>query len=203
MIIALACSCVDSLLINGRGQRHCPPVSFLESIAPPNLLPLSSKGCIFPNNSILLGPFPNLTSQFPDQVNPRTFFGCDNTSNVSDRLIGVLRCPDICIFQPLSVVEVNAQDGYASINVVHIGGLFEQKIAIDGHKFLVYATDGQYIQPQEVDILIVPVGARCKYRSIKSDATRLTQASSQSKLWSSLTTRVIGPFEPQSRCLSR
>ena len=59
------------------------------------------------------------------------------------------------------MIEVSADKGYASINVVHIGGLYEQKIAIDGHKFLVYATDGQYIEPQEVDILIVPVGARC------------------------------------------
>jgi FtsP/CotA-like multicopper oxidase with cupredoxin domain len=65
------------------------------------------------------------------------------------------------IVQPLTVSEVNPKNGYASINVIHIGGLFEQKLAIDGHKFIVYAADGQYVEPQEVDILIVPVGARC------------------------------------------
>ena len=91
-------SCVDSLLINGRGQRMCPPLSFLESIAPPNLLPLTSKGCIFPNNSILLGPSPNLTSQYPDRVNSRTFFGCDNTTNVSVLCVEMFRRAYPCPF---------------------------------------------------------------------------------------------------------
>jgi FtsP/CotA-like multicopper oxidase with cupredoxin domain len=62
----------------------------------------------------------------------------------------------------LTVIEVNQNHGYASVNVIHIGGLVEQKIAIDGHKFIIYATDGQYVEPQEVDILVVPVGARCE-----------------------------------------
>jgi hypothetical protein len=55
----------------------------MEAVAPPNVLPLTDKGCIFPNSPILLGPFPNYTAQYPDQVDGRTFFGCDNTTNVS------------------------------------------------------------------------------------------------------------------------
>jgi FtsP/CotA-like multicopper oxidase with cupredoxin domain len=60
------------------------------------------------------------------------------------------------------VIEVNKKDGYAAVNIIHIGGLVEQKIAIDGHKFIVFAADGQYVEPQEVDVIIVPVGARCE-----------------------------------------
>ncbi|KAJ9116413.1 hypothetical protein QFC22_004855 [Naganishia vaughanmartiniae] len=134
--------CVDSFLINGRGQRICPPVALMEAVAPPTVIPLTNKGCVFPNSTVIMGPFPNYTAQYPDQANPLTFFGCENTTS------------------PLTVIEVNKKDGYAAINVIHIGGLVEQKIAIDGHKFIVFANDGQYVEPQEVDILIVPVGAR-------------------------------------------
>ncbi|KAJ9104149.1 hypothetical protein QFC19_004133 [Naganishia cerealis] len=134
--------CVDSLLINGRGQRICPPVALMEAVAPSQVLPLTNKGCIFPNSSIIMGSSPNYTAQYPDQANPLTFFGCENTTS------------------PLTVIEVNQKHGYAAVNVIHIGGLIEQKIAIDGHKFIVFAADGQYVEPQVVDILIVPVGSR-------------------------------------------
>lgn len=82
-LIPRSIRCVDSLLINGRGQRICPPVPFMESFAPPTVLPLTNKGCIFPNSTVIMGPQPNYTAQYPDQANPLTFFGCDNTTNVS------------------------------------------------------------------------------------------------------------------------
>lgn len=71
------------MLINGRGQRICPSVPFMESFAPPTVLPLTNKGCIFPNSTVIMGPQPNYTAQYPNQANPLTFFGCDNTTNVS------------------------------------------------------------------------------------------------------------------------
>lgn len=60
----------------------------MESFAPPTVLPLTNKGCIFPNSTVIMGPQPNYTAQYPDQANPLTFFGCDNTTNVS-RLLGL------------------------------------------------------------------------------------------------------------------
>jgi len=36
------------------------------------------------------------------------------------------------------------------------------QVSIDDHSMIVYAADGNYVEPQEVDILLIGVGARCE-----------------------------------------
>jgi FtsP/CotA-like multicopper oxidase with cupredoxin domain len=62
----------------------------------------------------------------------------------------------------MEVIRVNQTDGYASINLVFEGSLYEKKVSIDGHKFIIYAADGQYVDPQEVDVIRGAVGERCE-----------------------------------------
>jgi hypothetical protein len=75
-------SCLDSFLINGRGQRICPDISLLTPFASPVAGPLTDKACPLPNSTLSMGPVRNYTAQYPDQVPARLYQGCSNTSNV-------------------------------------------------------------------------------------------------------------------------
>ena len=87
-------SCLDSFLINGRGQRICPEIDLLTSFASPVAGPLTDKACPLPNSTLSMGPAKNYTAQYPDQVPERLYQGCSNTSNVSrfERMYGRLWC---------------------------------------------------------------------------------------------------------------
>jgi hypothetical protein len=80
-------SCLDSFLINGRGQRICPDISLLTPFASPVAGPLTDKACPLPNSTLSMGPVRNYTAQYPDQVPARLYQGCSNTSNVRVVLI--------------------------------------------------------------------------------------------------------------------
>lgn len=86
--------------------------------------------------------------------------------------------------QYLPVIEINAADGWASINVIHGGGLLPTKVrrpiqsiefypgssssaqlTIDGHKLWVYAADGGYVEPVAVDVVPLNIGTRCESRA--------------------------------------
>ena len=82
---AVCSSCLDSYLINGRGQRICPDISQLSAFASPVAGPLTDKACPSPNSTLSMGTARNFTAQYPDQVPERLYQGCDNTSTVSKR----------------------------------------------------------------------------------------------------------------------
>lgn len=90
----------------------------------------------------------------------------------------------IALRQYLPVIEVEAGDGWESINVIHGGGFLPTKVrrptqsimfypgsscsaqlTIDGHKLWVYAADGGYVEPVAVDVVPLNIGTRCEFRA--------------------------------------
>lgn len=87
---------------------------------------------------LLLGPF----SHDLDDLNAEAFNSCTPTTGLTE------------------TVSVNAQDGWASINLISSAAINTLEVSIDGHKLYVYAADGRYIIPQVVDAVTVPNGNR-------------------------------------------
>lgn len=69
---------------------------------------------------------------------------------------------DVCVPSTgnRTVFEVDASAKFAAFSFINTGAFETEVITIDGHKFWVYAVDGQYVVPQLVDEIIVPNGAR-------------------------------------------
>lgn len=131
--------CIDSILINGKGRVVCPPIETFTPYIIPGLIPeYTAKGCGLPNNTVIQ-PFPNSK---PDLVPKDIFFTCKNTTT------------------PLEVISVDAKKKWVSLALVNIGTLWDLKVSIDSHKMWVYAADGQYHEPQFVDVVNIPPGER-------------------------------------------
>jgi len=102
-------SCGDSILINGKGSVQCPGVEFLMSLVPPPVLPLlagqnlTDKGCLDPMNLAAQTTYPHDFSLIP----PGLFSGCNATST------------------PPSVIDVNPQQGWVSLNMISTASLQE------------------------------------------------------------------------------
>ncbi|WWD20484.1 hypothetical protein CI109_104960 [Kwoniella shandongensis] len=97
--------CVDSYVINGKGQQFCPDLGYLQSVAFPYILPVSDKGCVYPNSTILASAIVGVNYTIVDPFYP----GLEE------------------VF-PMEVIQVDPQAGYASINVVFAGSLYEKKV---------------------------------------------------------------------------
>lgn len=87
-------------------------------------------------------------------------------------------------------VDVAAKDGWAALSFINPGGLYPLKVTIDNHKLHVYEVDGQYIEPQTVDQLLVNNGNRISVL-IKLDQRR---ASYKIRLANDLLGQVLGGF---------
>ena len=61
---------------------------------------------------------------------------------------------------PLHVLSVKQCDGWAYLALVNLGGLDQLKFSIDDHKMYVFAADGNFHFPQEVDVVAIPIGER-------------------------------------------
>jgi len=61
---------------------------------------------------------------------------------------------------PLHVISVKQSDGWAYLALVNLGGLDQLKFSIDDHKMYVFAADGSFHFPQEVDVVSIPIGGR-------------------------------------------
>ena len=61
---------------------------------------------------------------------------------------------------PLHVISVKQSDGWAYLALVNLGGLDQLKFSIDDHKMYVFAADGNFHFPQEVDVVSIPIGER-------------------------------------------
>lgn len=57
-------------------------------------------------------------------------------------------------------VNASAKDGWVALSFINPGGLYPLKVTIDNHKMQVFSVDGQYIEPQAVDQLLVNNGNR-------------------------------------------
>jgi hypothetical protein len=83
---------------------------------------------------LVLGPFPHNLSA----LTPEAFDECNPSQGLTE------------------IVSVDAQDGWASINIISSAGINTLEVSVDNHKLYVYAADGRYITPQVVDAVVVP-----------------------------------------------
>ncbi|KAG8932234.1 hypothetical protein FRC03_002854 [Tulasnella sp. 419] len=130
--------CVDSIVINGKGRVICPSPQTLKPYINEVLPELSPKGCAYPNNTVVQ-PFEDA---MPELVDPKVFFQCQNTTT------------------PIEVFEVKKTDGWLSLGLVNQGAFWDLTYSIDSHKLWVYAADGAWHKPQQVDALTMPPGER-------------------------------------------
>lgn len=140
-------ACVDAILVNGKGSVYCKTQEEINALTSPryaNLLSavpsgqLTTKGC--------LPPLPQTQgANFTFNVNaidPSIYFDCTPSEGEQE------------------VIEVDPSKGYAAISFIGGAGIEVLKYTIDGHKFWVYAVDGQYVVPQLVDTVVLNNGDR-------------------------------------------
>ncbi|KAG8905874.1 hypothetical protein FRB99_008085 [Tulasnella sp. 403] len=133
-------TCIDSVLINGKGRQICPdPSVFLPYTTGNPVVPnATAKGCPYPNNTVTQ-PFPDIR---PDLLDPSIYFECTNTTT------------------PLEVIEVDPKETWVSIAFVNMAAIWDFIVSIDDHPLWVYAADGQYHDVQKVDTIGVSTGDR-------------------------------------------
>jgi FtsP/CotA-like multicopper oxidase with cupredoxin domain len=61
---------------------------------------------------------------------------------------------------PTEVINVNAADGWVSINIISASSIDNLEVSIDEHPMWVYAVDGRHIEPVQVDVLQAANGNR-------------------------------------------
>lgn len=158
----LMISCVDSILINGKGSVYCPGVDFLidqtSTYMKYGLFPrqVNDKGYIppvhlisffllildrcFPFMKSTQGPY--LSDGKPDQIPLHLQEGCIPSTGQRE------------------VVEVDAAMGWASLSFIGAATFKTIVFSIDKHPMWVYEVDGQLIEPQLVDTVHMYAGER-------------------------------------------
>ncbi|CAK7221782.1 hypothetical protein SBRCBS47491_004645 [Sporothrix bragantina] len=145
--------CYDSVLINGKGRVDCWSAAKRKALVTPaqqtmlklgNETLLTAKGCLSANiiGNVLADPsLPKNLSSVP----PGIFDVCTPTSH------------------ELATVEVTrpkSSDAWEAFDIIGSFGLLTGMFAIDGHPLWVYAVDGSYIEPMQVDVIEVTNGVR-------------------------------------------
>ncbi|KAK3365614.1 Cupredoxin [Lasiosphaeria ovina] len=147
-------TCLDSILLNGKGNVNCWSAQKIASLLGPdqlaflqlaNVSSFSVKGCLPPQVFAALTlpgqPKPNLAA-IPADI----FDQCTPTKG-SREVISVVK-------------ETCDDDKWLALDVIGGFGLLTTAVAVDGLPMYVYAVDGEYIQPQTVDVLVVANGDR-------------------------------------------
>ncbi|KAF7596585.1 hypothetical protein BBP40_000985 [Aspergillus hancockii] len=135
--------CVDSILINGRGRVICPGADYINSLQTYYLqksidfLPLTDKGC-YPKIYKTQGDFPRNDSKVP----PGLESGCIATVGTHE------------------VIEVDPENGWASLKFISAAWLKAFIASIDEHPMWIYEVDGHYIEPQLAHTMVMYNGER-------------------------------------------
>ncbi|CAK7216537.1 hypothetical protein SCUCBS95973_002838 [Sporothrix curviconia] len=145
--------CYDAVLVNGKGRVDCWSAAKRQALLTPtqqallalgNETSLTAKGCLSANiiGNVLADPsLPKNLSAVP----PGIFDVCTPTEH---------ELATIDIARPVST------DAWAAFDVIGAFGLLTGMFAIDGHPLWVYAVDGAYIDPMQVDAIEITNGAR-------------------------------------------
>ncbi|KAB8079104.1 multicopper oxidase-domain-containing protein [Aspergillus leporis] len=147
--------CVDSILVNGKGSVYCPGAKFLQDLAGPQInlvlegTNLTERGCLVPALHNVQGSWPK---QNPSAVPESMHSKCTPSDG------GV------------PVIEVDAEDGWASLNF--IGGQAQKgtTFSVDNHPMWIYEVDGQFVEPRQFEMVGMYNGARYS-AMIKLDQT--------------------------------
>ncbi|KAF2675306.1 conidial pigment biosynthesis oxidase Arb2/brown2 [Microthyrium microscopicum] len=136
--------CRNSILINGRGNVNCLPISTYMSLAAPATLQaligqnITAQGCSPPGISLIEGDFKFNLSALP----PELSYSCDATTVAP------------------SIFHVRSADRWASFNFILSASVQTPMISIDDHEMWVYAADGSFVEPQRVDGMLIFSGQR-------------------------------------------
>ena len=136
--------CIDSVLVNGIGSEICLPQSEINALTNPILAPLlngttlTPKGCIPATNPIAQGNFTHDFNKLP----PTAFDICQPSTGGTE------------------VIEVDAKDGWASINLISAASINVYTFSIDEHPMWIYEVDGRHIEPRLVDAVTIENGNR-------------------------------------------
>ncbi|CAE6358361.1 unnamed protein product [Rhizoctonia solani] len=133
--------CTDNILVDGKGPVRCPSMATYQSVANPLQLPVTNKGCMYPN-STLGYPYPDSK---PELVNTAMWYQCSNTSTTYE------------------VFTVKQSDGWVSFNLLNSGSVWDLRISIDQHKLYFYAADGGYVNIQTATSALIPIGERYQF----------------------------------------
>jgi len=136
--------CSNALMINGKGSIHCLSRSTLDeyTTAPQKMVlggqTLTDIGCLPPSNAIAEGSYSHNLNALP----PTVFSGCKSHQG------------------PSEVFKVDPIHGYVSYDLISSAGVATMIFSIDEHKMIVYAVEGQYVEPVEVDAITLANGNR-------------------------------------------
>ncbi|KAJ5217432.1 multicopper oxidase [Penicillium chermesinum] len=131
--------CTNSILINGRGKVSCLPISTYMSLAAPSTLQalngrnITAQGCSPPGIAEIEGNFQFNLSALP----PVLAYSCEATNTTP------------------SVFYVSRTDRWVSLNFILGASVQTPMVSIDDHDMWIYAADGQFIQPQRVDGVLI------------------------------------------------
>ncbi|GAB1528025.1 hypothetical protein RhiTH_011216 [Rhizoctonia solani] len=133
--------CVDNILINGRGQVACPNKAIVEPLVLDVQKPLTPKGCMSPNNTVMY-PF---SDSKPDIVSSKVFYECTNTTTNLQHWV------------------VNKNDKWVAFNLLNSGALWDLRVSVDSHTLYIYAADGNYVRIKKANSITIPVGERYSF----------------------------------------
>ncbi|KAF8674944.1 multicopper oxidase family [Rhizoctonia solani] len=127
--------CVDNILINGRGQVACPNKAIVEPLVLDVQKPLTPKGCMSPNNTVMY-PF---SDSKPDIVSSKVFYECTNTTTNLQHWV------------------VNKNDKWVAFNLLNSGALWDLRVSVDSHTLYIYAADGNYVRIKKANSITIPL----------------------------------------------
>ncbi|QRV81877.1 Multicopper oxidase [Ceratobasidium sp. AG-Ba] len=133
--------CIDNIITSGMGQVVCPNMAVVNSLATPDQHPMTEKGCMYPNNTLMF-PYPDSK---PSTVSPDMWYNCANSST------------------PLKVFTVKQSDGWVAFNLLNSGALWDLRVSIDSHKMYFFAADGEYTNIQTATSVLIPIGERYQF----------------------------------------
>ena len=155
-------SCMDSVLFNGKGAVNCQPQSFLDNLIGPALASLldgsklTDKGYAFQdylfdcdltlNRCMILTLYKAQGKYWKDadlsKLPPGLNSGCRATRGSEE------------------VFEVDASNGWVSLNFIGGQSLADIIVSLDGHPMWIYEVDGSYVEPRMTHTLSVYHGER-------------------------------------------
>lgn len=136
--------CSNALMINGKGSINCLSRNALNeyTTAAQRIVlgkqNLTDIGCLPPSNTVAEGTYAHNLSAIP----PTVFSGCKSHQG------------------PSEVFKVDPIHGYVSYDLISSAGVATMMFSIDEHKMIVYAVEGQYVEPVEVDAITLTNGNR-------------------------------------------
>ncbi|PNY22482.1 Uncharacterized protein TCAP_07121 [Tolypocladium capitatum] len=129
--------CVDSILINGKGEVYCPPMDLLDAETVPDIKKyafgpgghVTDKGCFPFRDEIQGGPW-NYT-QHPELIPPHVVDGCVPSTGKN------------------ATIKVDPADGWVSLNFISAATVAQFVFSIDEHDFWIYEIDGNFVMPRK------------------------------------------------------